>query len=129
MARVWRKLCRIVRRPLKANASALASKNSLANTPHNAIPHGPLSGVYGDACRAFVPQPYDRPVVLLWPRDEPPQSRRGPAGGWDKVCTQISVVEVPGHHHSCISLNANVAQVGHAMRKAIEQAEGVLTST
>ncbi len=28
MVRVWRKLCRIVRRPLKATASALAARNS-----------------------------------------------------------------------------------------------------
>lgn len=129
-ARFWRKAGRVLRRPLQANATALALKSAQVQPPNaGPIPQGPLSKPYSSACRAFIPRRYDGPMVLLWPKDEPPQSPRGPAGGWDKVCTHISVVEVPGHHHSCISLNANVAQVGHAMRKAIEQAESLPIST
>jgi amino acid adenylation domain-containing protein len=128
--RVWRKACRIAGRPLRANAAALARKTEHPPaTVANLIPQGPLGEFYNEACRAFIPLRSDAPIVLLWPRDEPPQSSRGPAAGWEKVCSQISVMEVPGHHHSCISLNANVVQVGLAMRKAIDQAESLLSST
>ncbi len=130
VSRSWRKVCRIFRRPLKASATALALKTAQVQAPAaGAILQGPLSKPYSEACRAFIPGRYAGPVVLLWPRDEPPQSPRGPAAGWDKLCPQISVVEVPGHHHSCIAVNANVAQVGSAMRKAIQQAESLLSST
>lgn len=129
-ARVWRKFSRLVGLPVRSHIEALAQQSSQGQNALPLVdPPGPLSRPYRAACCAYVPRRYDGPVVLLWPREEPPPSSRGPAGGWDRICTQVSVVEVPGHHHSCISLNANVAQVGHAMRKAIEQAECVLTST
>jgi len=64
--------------------------------------------------------------VLLWPRDEKPRTARGPAAGWEKICTQVEILEVPGHHHSCISQNSNVVLVGEAMKKAILQAESLL---
>jgi thioesterase domain-containing protein len=127
--RLWRKIGRIVSRPLRANAAAIAQKSAQAqNSAAGAEPQGPLSLPYSAACRAYVPGKYDGPVVLLWPREEPMEFSRGPATGWDRICSQVSIVEVPGHHHSCISINANVAQVGHAMRKAIDQAESLLSS-
>jgi len=91
-----------------------------------AIPRGPLSKPYADACRTFIPADYDSPVVLLWPKDEKPQTNRGPVAGWEKICPRVQVVEVPGHHHSCISQNQNVVMVGEAMKKAIQQAETLL---
>jgi len=93
-----------------------------------AVPRGPLTKPYADACGAFIPDKYDAPVVLLWPREEKPRSARGPAEGWDKVCRSCEIVEVPGHHHSCISQNSNVVLVGEAMRKAIATAESLLHS-
>jgi amino acid adenylation domain-containing protein len=129
IGRLWRKAGRILGRPLRANASALARKTAPASPPTDgAVPPGPLGDAYNDACLAYVPLYYDGPMILLWPREEPPPSR-GPAAGWEKVCSQISIVEVPGHHHSCISVNANVVQVGQAMRKAIDQAGSLLSST
>jgi hypothetical protein len=38
----------------------------------------------------------------------------------------VEVVEVPGHHHSCISQNQNVVLVGEAMKKAIQEADSLL---
>jgi thioesterase domain-containing protein len=94
-----------------------------------AVPSGPLSKPYADACRTFIPEKYDSRVVFLWPREEKPRTSRGPEEGWEKICQRYEVVEVPGHHHSCISQNANVALVGEAMKKAIDQAESLLTKT
>jgi hypothetical protein len=91
-----------------------------------AVPRGPLSKPYADACRTFIPEQYDSRVVLLWPKDEKPHTKDGPTAGWEKICTKLEVVEVPGQHHSCISQNQNVVLVGEAMKKAIQQAESLL---
>ncbi|HSI10705.1 MAG TPA: amino acid adenylation domain-containing protein [Chthoniobacter sp.] len=91
-----------------------------------AVPRGPLSKPYADACRTFIPEHYDSRVVLLWPRDEKPLTKQGPSAGWEKVCDKVEVLPVPGHHHSCISQNQNVVLVGEAMKKAIQQAESLL---
>jgi thioesterase domain-containing protein len=47
--------------------------------------------------------------------------------GWEKVCRQLEVQEVPGDHHSCIALNSNVTPIGETMKKAIDRAESLLT--
>ena len=121
---------RKVRRILGIESSTRANCSN-GDTPPDidtAVPLGPLSKPYADACRTFIPDHYDAPVVLLWPRDEKPRTSRGPAAGWEKICSQYEIVEVPGHHHSCISQNSNVVQVGEAMKKAIAQAESLLNS-
>jgi amino acid adenylation domain-containing protein len=126
--RIWRKACRVLRR-FKKDGSSHAKHNPSADALAASFPNQTIGDAYSSACHAFIPAIYDGPMTLFWPKDEPPPSRRGAASGWEKVCSRIAVVLVPGHHHSCISLNANVAQVGEAMRNAIQQAESLLSST
>ncbi|MEI9896102.1 MAG: amino acid adenylation domain-containing protein [Chthoniobacter sp.] len=111
---------------IKSSALPPCSNGHSAPEIDTAVPRGPLSKPYADACRTFVPERYDAPVVLLWPRDEKPRTDRGPAAGWEKICDRVEIVEVPGHHHSCISQNSNVVLVGEAMKKSILQAESLL---
>lgn len=119
---------RIAGRLFGKKPAALPTCNNGHSAPDidAAIPRGPLSKPYADACRTFVPEQYDSRVVLLWPRDETPRTKRGPAAGWENICEKVEVVPVPGHHHSCISQNQNVVLVGEAMKKAIQQAESLL---
>jgi thioesterase domain-containing protein len=109
-------------RLLGANANGQAAPAGAPPPP----PASPLSAPYANACRAFIPERYDSRVVLLWPRDEQSQTPGGPAAGWEKICRQLEIVEVPGHHHSCIAQNSNVVLAGEAMKKAIQQAESML---
>ena len=129
--RIWRKMRRIVRRvtPLQATPSAMSASGITTNPMAHATPSGPLAKPYGDACRAFIPEAYDSPVVLLWPKEEPPWSSRGPAAGWDRICPRLRVVEVPGQHHSCIAQNSNVTLLGEAMKRAIAETENVQKTT
>lgn len=124
--RLWRKAGRVLRRFAPAPAAPAARPAMHSASPCDiagALPTGPLSQPYGEACRTYIPEAYDAPVVLLWPKDEPSFSAKGPAAGWNRVCARLSCVEVPGHHHSCIALNSNVVLVGEAMKKAIAEAE------
>ena len=129
--RIWRKMRRIFRHitPLPAAPSAHSANGKATNPMSLATPRGPLAKPYGDACRAFIPEAYDSPVVLLWPKEEPPWSSRGPAAGWDRICPRLRVVEVPGQHHSCIAQNSNVTLLGEAMKRAIAEAENVQKTT
>ncbi len=95
--------------------------------PAAPAPANHLSKPYASACRAFSAGLLDSPAVVFWPADEESKASRGPLTGWDKVCRQLQLVEIPGNHHSCIALNANVVQVGAAMKKVIQQAESLLS--
>ncbi len=130
-ARVWRKVCRIFHRkgPGGGTPPAHGANGHSATALDGGIPQGELGKPYSDACRAFIPDRLDVPMVLLWPKDEPPRSARGPIEGWEKISAQVQVVAVPGHHHSCISQNSNVALVGEALKKAIAQAETLPSPT
>jgi amino acid adenylation domain-containing protein len=120
---------RIAARMIGLKFPALPRKTNGYTPPdaEAALASGAIGKAYADVCLAYIPPQYDAPVILLWPREEKPPTARGPATGWEKVCRNFQVVEVPGHHHSCISQNANVVLVGEAMRKAIDQAESLLT--
>jgi len=130
----WEKAAPFLRRVgrlfgIKSAVSSTSARGSVPPTDARGAPYSPLGKPYADACNSFIAEECDAPVVLLWPREEKPLARRGPAAGWEKICRQIEVVEVPGHHHSCISQNANVVQTGQAMKKAIQQAESLLPIT
>jgi amino acid adenylation domain-containing protein len=125
--RVWHKACRVLRRRTLLPRFMSGGKGSTMEADAGPIPEGPLGDAYGFAIGSFVPEPYGARVTVLWPKDEPRPSSRGTGTGWDKSCAQLEVIEVPGHHHSCISQNANVVHVGEAMRKSIAEAERLLS--
>jgi amino acid adenylation domain-containing protein len=108
-------------------AGAEGKNEPSTEAPQKAGAASPLSGPYGNACRAYVPGRYDAQVLVLWPKNEEYTTARGPVTGWEKVCRQLEVQEVPGDHHSCIALNSNVAPIGDSMKKAIDRAESLLS--
>jgi hypothetical protein len=131
VARVWRKTRRILRRFVPKALRALppgASSGAVAGPPP-ARHKEAIMNVYDDVCRAHIPGRYDSPVVLLWPKDEPPLSSRGPTDGWRSICAQLALIEVPGDHTTCVAQNANVVMIGEAMRKSIAQAESLLSQS
>lgn len=85
-----------------------------------------IVNAYDDVIRVHIPSPLDSPVFLFCPESEPAATWRGPAAGWKELCPELELVTVPGDHTSCVALNANVAQVGEAMRKSIQKAESLL---
>ena len=85
--------------------------------------------VYDDVCRAHLPGQYDSPITLFWPKDERPPGSRGPATGWEKICPNIDIVDVPGDHLSCVAESAHVLAIGEAMRKNIAQVESLLSQS
>jgi amino acid adenylation domain-containing protein len=112
---------------LSAPAKSDGKNGQAAAAPQKPGGSSPLSGPYGNACRAYVPGNYDSEVLVLWPKNEEYTTARGPVTGWEKVCRRLEVQEVPGDHHSCIALNSNVSPIGETMKKAIDRAESLLT--
>jgi amino acid adenylation domain-containing protein len=119
-SRLWRKTCRILRRFVPKSL----------RSPDASLPRSPTArhkeeiiNIYDDICRAYIPGPSDTRAVLLWPQDEPAESLRGSAGGWERICTQLEVVKVPGDHTTSVAQNANVVVIGAAMQKIIQDTE------
>lgn len=81
--------------------------------------------VYDDVCRAHLPGYYASPIVLFWPRGQPVLGSCGPATGWEKICPQIEIVDVPGDHLSCVAESAHVTEIGEAMKKIIARVENL----
>ena len=115
VVRVWRKVCRVLRRFVPRNL------RTSPDAPHSPQPRHKeaIMNVYDDVCRAHLPGRYDSPIVLLWPREQPAPGSRGPATGWEKICPRIEIVDVPGDHLSCVAESAHVTAIGGAMKKII----------
>jgi thioesterase domain-containing protein len=128
VSRIWRKTRRVLRR-----FSPAALKNLAKNFGSPCVEPAPprhkeaIVNAYEDILQDYIPVTSDSPAYLFWPVNEPPATRRGPACGWNQICTQVELVDVPGDHTSCVSQSANVTQIGDAMRKSIQQAESLLT--
>ncbi len=112
VARIWRKVCRVLRRFVPKNL------RTSPEAPHTPKPRHKeaIMNVYDDVCRAHLPGYYDSSIVLLWPREQPAPGSRGPATGWEKICSQIEIVDVPGDHLSCVAESAHVTAIGEAMK-------------
>ena len=115
MVRLWRKVCRVLRRFVPNNL------RTSPDAPHTPKPRHKeaIMNVYDDVCRAHLPGHYDSPIVLFWPRAQPVPGSHGPATGWEKICPQIEIVDVPGDHLSCVAESAHVTAIGEAMKKII----------
>lgn len=89
--------------------AVVATLAATANTPKN----------YGESCRAYIPRRFDGRVLILWPQEEPSPIGRDPGNGWREICREIEVQTVPGGHHSCIELDANLAVVAQHIREIL----------
>ena len=137
----------LLRHPSRAKAAPFLRKAGPADRdqgPRDADPPGPNGHnrarrqprhpawpveqtLCADACRTFIPERYDAPLSSCFGRGtKNPAPLMDPRPVGRKFAGNFQVVEVPGHHHSCISQNSNVVLVGEAMRKAIDQAESLL---
>ena len=130
ITRIWRKTRRILRRLSPAALKNLV-QNFGSSCAEPALPRHKeaIVNAYEDIVQDYIPVPSDSPTCLFWPVNEPPATRRGPACGWKQICARVQLVDVPGDHTSCVSETENVAQIGDAMRKSIQQAESLLTKT
>ena len=74
---------------------------------------------YGESCCAYVPRRFDGRALILWPREEPAPDGEDPGYGWRKICADLDVQIVPGGHHSCIELDANLVVVARHIRTVL----------
>jgi thioesterase domain-containing protein len=129
IARLWTKVRRVLRRFVPAAyRERLLGDPGRVPLPADAAPlhQEAIMNVYDEIFNAHVSRRNDSPVVLLWPKDEPRITLRGPADGWKKICAHLEVVEVPGDHTTCVAQDTNVVTIGEAMRNSIAQAERLL---
>ncbi|HEX8297143.1 MAG TPA: amino acid adenylation domain-containing protein [Chthoniobacteraceae bacterium] len=128
-ARLWQKAQRVLgRNGTRIQESPRTSNGAVPPAGNGLISNEQVRAAYGAACSAFVPEHSDVPMILLWPKDEPAPSSRGPAAGWESVCPKLKVIEIPGQHHTCISQNSHVVFTGERMRSAIQEAENSLAA-
>ncbi|MEU3339815.1 type I polyketide synthase [Streptomyces sp. NPDC002144] len=80
-----------------------------AEVPAAALEHQRASYLDLRVGEAHRPGPYDGPVVLYRATEPAPHTVRDPAYerddaalGWDAVCPDLTVVEIPGHHLSLL---------------------------
>ncbi len=113
------RLDRLFRRPIPCAASsktaALAGPDAdatlaaTAQTPKN----------YGESCRAYIPRRFEGRALVLWPREEPTPLGHDAGNGWREICRELELQLVPGGHHSCIELDANLAVVARHIRTVL----------
>jgi hypothetical protein len=84
---------------------------------------------YVDALDAYVPGNYGGRIVLIWPREDQLPGGRDPRFGWWQVCPKVELITVSGEHQSSLALDANLREVGAAMRRVLEQATAPLISS
>ena len=119
--RLWRKARRVLRRFVPKSMRTSPEPTAAPKPRHKEA----IMNVYDDVCRAHLPGYYASPIVLFWPRGQPVLGSCGPATGWEKICPQIEIVDVPGDHLSCVAESAHVTEIGEAMKKIIARVENL----
>ena len=106
--------------PKKQNGAHAAEEVAGGNGAGVALPEV-LQG-YVDALDAYVPESYGGRIVLIWPQEDRLPGGRDPRFGWSQVCRDVELITVPGEHQSSLALDANLREVGAAIRRVLEHA-------
>jgi amino acid adenylation domain-containing protein len=112
--RIARKLFRILRKVFRLIFPSLTADPGL-NAAQPAAAGRPISIIYHQACKAYVPRPYHGPAHLLWPGEMPVHD---PVAGWGSVMPQLKLIEVPGGHFSSLQ-GENLLVVSEKVRSCL----------
>jgi thioesterase domain-containing protein len=73
---------------------------------------------YQRITRPYLPEPFDGPVDIIWPRKERRRVRRRSTRAWRRAVRRVRVRYVPGEHLTCI--RERVGELGTAIRACLD---------
>ncbi len=75
---------------------------------------------YMDALDAYVPRRFSGRVILISAKDDPFTAGRPPTYGWEELCTDLTLIEIPGEHQSSIALEQNLRVLAARLRDELD---------
>jgi thioesterase domain-containing protein len=82
---------------------------------------------YMRALEAYVPRSYNGRVIIVSAKDDPFTQGQSPTYGWESLCADTVLIEVPGEHQSIVSLESNLRILGARLREELEAIENEKT--
>jgi len=77
-----------------------------------------LRPIYQRIDHLYFPKKYRGPVVVLWPQASPGESLSNARYWWERICAQISMMEIPGDNVTC--LTGHVDALARTLAEALE---------
>jgi hypothetical protein len=72
------------------------------------------------AAQAYQPGAFDGRLHLIWPREDRASVRQQSISGWRRFARELSAQDVPGGHHTCITLH--VETLAMRLRQILDEA-------
>jgi len=75
---------------------------------------------YMAALDAYVPRPFGGRVILVSPKDDAFTADQSPTYGWEALCGDLELIEVPGEHQSSVALEQNMRILAARLREVLD---------
>jgi thioesterase domain-containing protein len=75
---------------------------------------------YMAALDAYVPRPFGGRVILVSAKDDPLTAGQSPTYGWEALCGDLELIEVPGEHQSSVALEQNMRILAARLREVLD---------
>jgi thioesterase domain-containing protein len=82
-----------------------------------------VAAAYEDVWDSYLPGPFGGRISLLWPHDDRALIPSGPTAGWEKVCAEVELIDVPGGHHNCITQDSHLRSIAGHLRLILDRAD------